>query len=132
MVIGNPRSANTRLCDAVPLDHKSQRLERIGEVRLDAGDRAGALAAYEESLAIRRKLAAADPGNPAWQADLVFSLYKVSTVNDAPRARAALCEALAIAEALARDNRLTTRKKTWPQLIRDLLAKLPPGTVEAR
>ena len=38
-------------------------LDKVGDVRLAAGDRAGALAAYEESLAIRRKLAAADPGN---------------------------------------------------------------------
>jgi hypothetical protein len=36
---------------------------KVGDVRLAAGDRAGALAAYEESLVIRRKLAAADPSN---------------------------------------------------------------------
>ena len=32
-------------------------LNKVGDVRLAAGDRAGALAAYEESLAIMRKLA---------------------------------------------------------------------------
>ena len=100
-------------------------LEKVGDVRLAAGDRAGALAAYEESLAIMRKLAASAE-IPAWQADLVFSLYKVSTASDAPRARAALREALGIVEALARESKLTAAQQDWPQLFRDALAKLPP------
>ena len=107
-------------------------LNKVGDVRLAAGDRAGALAAYEESLAIMRKLAASDPGNAGWQADLVISLYKVSTVSEPAGARAALREALAIAEALARDNRLTAAQKNWPQLLRDALAKLPPEAAGAR
>ena len=107
-------------------------LERVGDIRLMAGDRPGALAAYEEGLAIRRKLAAADPGNAGWQADLVVGLYKVSIVSDPSRARAALREALDIVAALARDNRLTAAQKNWPQLIRDLLAKLPPEAAQAQ
>ncbi len=51
-------------------------LDKVGDVRLAAGDRAGALAAYEESLAIRRKLAAADAGNAGWQRDVSVSLDK--------------------------------------------------------
>ncbi len=35
--------------------------------RRTAGDRAGALAAYEESLGIMRELAAADPGDVPWR-----------------------------------------------------------------
>ena len=46
----------------------SASLDRVGDVRVAAGDRA-ALAAYEESLAIMRKLAAADPGNADWDRD---------------------------------------------------------------
>ena len=44
-------------------------LDRVGDVRLAEGNRAGALAAYEESLAISRKFAAADPagGVPLYQ-----------------------------------------------------------------
>jgi hypothetical protein len=45
----------------------SLNLGKVGDVRLAAGDRAGALAAHEESLAIRRKLAATDPENAGWQ-----------------------------------------------------------------
>jgi type I restriction enzyme R subunit len=41
----------------------SASLDRFGDVRPAAGDRAGALAAYEESLATMRKLFALDPGN---------------------------------------------------------------------
>ena len=56
-------------------------LEKVGDVRLVAGDRAGALAAYEESLAIRRKLAAADPGNAGWQRDVGVSLNRVGDMR---------------------------------------------------
>jgi tetratricopeptide (TPR) repeat protein len=99
-------------------------LVKVGDVWLAAGDRAGALSAFEESLAIMRKLA--DQGNPGSLTDLVVSLFKVSTVSEAPRARAALHEAITIVEALARDNRLTAAQKDWPQIFRGLLAKLPP------
>ncbi len=79
-----------------------------------------------------RKLAAADPGNARWQADLVLTLGRLSNVVDPPRARALLPEALAIAETLARDGKLTAAQQNWPQLIRDALAKLPPEQAEAR
>ncbi len=107
-------------------------LNRIGDVRLAAGDRAGALKAYEESLAIMRRLAAADPGNAGWQADLVLSLYRVGAASDPTPARAALREALAIAEKLARDNKLTSAQQNWPQILREALAKLPPEEAGAR
>ena len=107
-------------------------LDRVGDVRLAAGDRAGALSAYEESLAIMRKLASSDAGNAGWQADLVVSLYKVSAAADVSRAREALREALDILAALARDNRLAVAQKNWPQLISDLLAKLPPEAAQAQ
>jgi hypothetical protein len=107
-------------------------LDRVGDVRLAAGDRAGALTAYEVSLAIRRKPAAADPGNASRQTDLIISLYKVSTASDAPRARVELREALAIADALARERKLTSAQQSWPQMLREALAKLPPEQAEAR
>ncbi len=107
-------------------------LNKVGDVRLAAGDRAGALAAYEESLAIGRKLAAADPGNAEWHADLVISLYNVSTASDPPRARAVLREALAILDALARENKLTAAQQKWAEILRDALTKVPPGEDEAR
>ena len=80
-------------------------LDKVGDVRLAAGDRAGALAAYEESLAIMRKLAAADPGNAGWQRDVSVSLDKVGDVRlaagDRAGALAAYEESLAIRRKLA-------------------------------
>jgi hypothetical protein len=105
----------------------SASLNNLCDVRLAAGDRAGALAAFEESLAITRKLTTADPGNAGWQVDLVVSLYLVSTASDAPQARAALSEALAIAETLAREGKLIAAQQNWPQFLRNALAGLPPG-----
>ena len=107
-------------------------LNNVGDMRLATGDRSGALAAYEEGLAIRRKLAVADPGNVARQADLVFSLWRVSTASDPAQARAVLREALAIAEALAREDKLTTAQQDWLKRLQEALAKLPPEQAEAR
>jgi hypothetical protein len=101
-------------------------LNRIGDMRLSLGDRAGAHAAYEESLAMVRKLVAADPNLMMWRLDLLLGLYNVATVSEPPRARAALSEALAVAETLARDGKLMGPQQSWPQRIRELLAELPP------
>jgi hypothetical protein len=103
-------------------------LSKVGAAGRAAGDRVGALAVFEESLAIRRWFAMSDPSHVGWQADLAEGLYNLSIVGDAPRARVALREALSIAEALARDNKLTAAQQGWPQMIRDALAKLPPET----
>ena len=52
----------------------ARRVGEPGQARrreTDSGDRAGALAAYQESLDIDRKLAAQDPGNAQAQRDVV-------------------------------------------------------------
>ena len=68
-------------------------------------DRAGALSAYEESLAIRRKLAASDPKNTGWQRDVSVGLCQVGNVQVAAGDRAAALsayeESLAILRKLA-------------------------------
>ena len=51
-----------------------------GDVLRDQGDLAGALAAYRESLAVRRRLAEADPSNAGWQRDLSVSHEKIGDV----------------------------------------------------
>lgn len=42
----------------------------IGDVLLAQGDLPGAQKAYRESLAIRERVAGADPSNTEWQQDL--------------------------------------------------------------
>jgi tetratricopeptide (TPR) repeat protein len=101
-------------------------LEKVGDVRLASGERTGARAVYEESLDIMRSLSAANPDNAQWQPDLVIGLVKASTVSEPPSARLALGEALIIAEALARNGKLSVTQQNWPQLIRDRLAAVPP------
>lgn len=90
------------------------------------------LAAYQKSLAIRQQLAERDKGNAGWQTDLVIGLVKVSTVAEPVQARAALTQARAIAETLAREGKLTAGQQSWPQDLRERLAKLPPEQAEAR
>ncbi|MFN3259870.1 MAG: hypothetical protein ACE37J_04845 [Pikeienuella sp.] len=80
-------------------------LDRVGDIRVAEGVRAGALAAYEEGLAIRRDLAARDPGNAGWARDVSVSLDRVGDVRvaagDRAGALAAFEEGLAIRRALA-------------------------------
>jgi hypothetical protein len=45
----------------------------------DQGDLAGALAAFQESQAIRERLAAGDPSNALWQRDLAVSYHRLAT-----------------------------------------------------
>src|SRR5208283_3629931 len=82
-------------------------LERIGEVKLRAGDAAGALAAYVESLAIHRDLAK-DKSNAEAQRGLSVGLEKLGNVKlwvgDGAGALAAYQEMLVINRDLAKDK----------------------------
>ena len=99
-----------KLARTAPDDIKLQRsraalLDELATTYLSAGDLTRARAAAEESLAISRKLAAADPGNAGWQYYVSISLDKISEVRSAEGDRAgalAACEeSLAISRKLA-------------------------------
>ena len=83
----------------------SATLQRAGDVKFQAGDRAGAQSAYEESLTIDRALAEDTPGNAPAQRDLSVSLIKVGDVKlqagDRAGAVGAYEESLAIRRTLA-------------------------------
>jgi tetratricopeptide (TPR) repeat protein len=70
------------------------------------GDLAAALASYRASLAIRERLAKADPGNAGWQRDLSVSFEKIGDVQQAQGDLAAALTSfrasLDIAERLAK------------------------------
>jgi len=83
-------------------------LDEFGEVSVQAGDLAGAKARFEEGLAIRRKLAQANPTSAEAQRDVSVSLEKLGDVTvkagDLAGAKARFEEGLAIARKLAQAN----------------------------
>ena len=53
--------------------------DRVGDVLVAQGNFPEALKTFREGLAIRERLAAADPGNAGWQRDLSVSYDRVGT-----------------------------------------------------
>jgi FkbM family methyltransferase len=103
-------------------------LTRVGDARVLAGDHAGSLTAYEESLGIARTLAAADPGNLLSQRDLSVILTRVGDarlfLDDSARALAAYEESLGIARTLAAPD---PGDAVWQRALGVSLAKLANG-----
>ena len=114
-ILDTAEQTMTRLAktDSNNLELQSSRsvmLAQFGDVYARLSD-PRALTAYEESLAIARRLTAADPQRIPWQAGLATSLGKLGNykelMGDAPGAAKAHEEALAIFRQLAaveRDN----------------------------
>ena len=84
---------------------RSAALDERGASLMAAGDRDGALTAYEESLKIRRQLANADPGKVGRARDISVSLNRIGNVRAAAGNRdgalAAYEESLKISRQLA-------------------------------
>jgi len=94
------------------LRERSALLRRQGDVLRDQGDLAGVLAAYGEALAVRRRLAEADPSHAGWQRDLSVILTRVAEFHERQGHRR---EALPFAEE--------------SQMIDERLAALDPSNV---
>jgi hypothetical protein len=88
------------------------------------GDLPGALADLRAGMAIRARLAAADPGNAAWQRDVIVSCVKIAEA-DAGQARAPLTRALGIARDLAASGRLAPVDAWMPAELERRLAEAP-------
>ena len=111
------QSALTRLLQRDPANTQWQRdlsisHERIGNVLVAQGDCAGALAAYQASLAIREALAKRDPANKQWQGYLAGSHHRIGAVlleqGNGAGALSAYQAGLAISEALAKRDPTNT------------------------
>ena len=80
------------------------------------GDKDGALAAYQESLAIARTLAARDRNDPQAQRDLFVSVLKVGNAKldagDRAGALAANQEAVEIARKLAAEDQANAQAQS--------------------
>ena len=75
---GQPRDHETGWRNPIPATPAGSaifrcRTNKIGDVKTAQGDLAGALKAYQDSLAIADRLAKSDPGNAGWQRDLSVS-----------------------------------------------------------
>ena len=85
---------------------RSVLLDEIGAVQVTQGSLAAALQSCQAALAIRERLARADPGNSQWQRDLSVAHDRIGDVQRAQGSLAAALQsyqaALAIAERLAR------------------------------
>ncbi len=89
----------------------------LGDIKVRRGDLAGALTAYQDSLAIADRLAKSDPGNAGWQRDLSVSYDKIGDVKtaqgDLAGALKAYQDSLAISrpagEIRSRQRRLAAR-----------------------
>ena len=68
--------------------HLSFRHKKIGETQSQQGDRAGALKSYQANKAIAQKLAASDPSNSRWQADVAVSAWNIGTMKGSPQTNA--------------------------------------------
>ncbi len=81
-------------------------LNDIGDVLVAQGDLSGALESYRASMAIRERLAKADPNNAGWQRDLSVSHNKIGDVlvalGDLSGALESYRASMAIAERLAK------------------------------
>jgi hypothetical protein len=59
-------------------------LLKMGAIRLGAGDRDGALAAYEEALQIARHMAKALPDRDVWREEIVTIRSKIDEIKQLP------------------------------------------------
>jgi Flp pilus assembly protein TadD len=60
---------------------RSVALGALGDVYVAQGNLTAALTSFEESHAIRRRLATSDPGNAAWQRDLAISFERLGRIS---------------------------------------------------
>jgi tetratricopeptide (TPR) repeat protein len=97
-------------------------LEKIGDLKLAAGDAQGALAAYGEMLSIDRTLVAIDGSNSEWQRNLSLSLERFGDVTLAVGDTVAAVAAYEQTVALRR--RLAASDKTNIQWQREVSASL--------
>jgi hypothetical protein len=81
-----------------------------------------ALKSFRDGLAIRDRLAKADPGNAGWQFDLVISNWKLADNGDESARRFAFI--VATLRKLEGENRLTPAQAKWLLEAEKRLAKL--------
>ncbi|MFN7056668.1 MAG: hypothetical protein ACK4SV_13995, partial [Hyphomonas sp.] len=101
-------AAQSALEKAGDAREKSVALRETGDVAVQAGDLAGAQAAYAEGLELARALSASNPGSAEAKRDVSVSLNKLGDMavqaGDLAGAKAAYAEGLELARALSASN----------------------------
>ena len=98
-------------------------LDKIGDIKMEMGDRAAALAAYDEGAAITRRLVAINASNAGWKFDMVIGLYKIASATEGSHRTDAINEALEIALRLKADEDLAADQQSLPDDVRAMLAE---------
>ena len=108
-------------------------LDKVGDVKLKAGDAKGALGAFEEGLGLRKKIADTSKANYQYQRDVLFSLNRVGDAKVAlgdvpgglPPSRSGLpCRAISQTRARKRPRR---KPISWSASTRSLRSRWPSG-----
>ena len=104
----------------------SYSLEKVGDAKAKAGDNDGAIAAFDEELALRKDLAQVvkDDGNVDAKTDLVVALYRLAAVAGGDKKDAAIQQGLALLAELDAGGKLTDDQKGW----KDSFLSLRNGT----
>jgi tetratricopeptide (TPR) repeat protein len=100
--------------------------EKVGDVLVAQGNLPEALRSYRDSLAIRDRLAKADPSNAGWQRDLSISLGRVAEillklgqkVEARTLAERALAQRRSAIALMPDDSRLTGGLPYYEELLR--------------
>jgi tetratricopeptide (TPR) repeat protein len=100
------RAAQAAVDSATDDRDRSVALNGIGDVQSAQGDLTAALKSFQDSLNIRERLSRSDPGNAAWQRDLIVSNVKLSEVTGD---KSYLEKALAVVLDMQRRNSLAPR-----------------------
>ena len=104
---------------------ESVALNELGDVLVAQGNLAEALTSFRDGLAIRDRLAKADPGNAGRQIDLVVSHWKLAEHGDDAAGRFGYI--VAVLQKLKDENRLTAAQAAWLPEAEERLAKLTAG-----
>ena len=93
------------------------------------GDNTAAMNAYQDGLAIAKKLTELDPAVVEWQTDLVVSYVKLAQIQ-VERKKKLLTDALNILYRLQRENRLDHEKQQWIGVLEGKLQTVSSGRDE--
>jgi hypothetical protein len=100
------------------------------------GDVCGALAMYDESLALRRRLSAADPANGGFQCDLAVNLMRageaLESYGDRVRALASYREAVEIADRVSQGPSGSSQWQSDLAILKERVEKLARETSAPR